>query len=684
MSLTPQAALRAALYLLVADGLVALHFGGLLGAAELTLVTLAVAGSWWQVALRARFQGVRWLGRVVVALAAAALAAEIGWLAPTMLDGFTHLLVVLLLYRLYTRRTLRDARDIAFLSFFMLVAVSAVTLSVAFFGLFIVFLLVGTWMLVLRHLLAEAELLQAPPPPPRVLGVGGDLVTLTFVAAGATLAITAALFFIIPRVGQAALPLRPQATRMVSGFSERVELGAFGEIEADSTVVMRVHLPGWDRSGLSPAQLPGLRWRGVAFDRFDGRAWTVGRAARVTLQRHLPVPFPVNRYRGGALVEQEIYLEPIGTDMIFGAPRMVSLQSRANMITLDDLGNVSVPVPTARLRYTVESELEARDPRTERLPDGGMPLSPAWRGRFLQLPEVAPRLRALARDVTVEATDPYDAALRLTAYLSRELRYPRVLERRTALDPLEEFLFVQRAGNCEYFAAALAVMLRTLDIPARVVNGFQRGEWNPYGGYFMVRLSDAHSWVEVFVDGAGWVTLDPSPRGGGDVGGPPGIASLYLDALRLRWYRYVVNWSLHDQLMTAVTVHRAAASLGPRDLGLPSWEDVSRLMLGALLLAVAVLALLRWRRARPAAGLPRVPPFYERMLRALAHRGLHPETGETAREFAARAGVSLPACAEPVARVTRDYERVRFGAAALDAEESARVDGCLATIERGR
>src|SRR5947207_3960423 len=117
---------------------------------------------------------------------------------------------------------------------------------------------------------------------------------------------------------------------------------------------------------------------------------------------------------------------------------------------------------------------------------------------------------------------------------------------------------VRRSGNCEYFAAALAVMLRTLDVPARVVNGFQRGEWNPYGGYWVVRMRDAHSWVEAHIDGA-WVTLDPSPRGAVPAA-PISTLTLYVDGLRMRWYRYVVGWSRQDQVNTAGAVRRIAWS----------------------------------------------------------------------------------------------------------------------------
>ena len=386
---------------------------------------------------------------------------------------------------------------------------------------------------------------------------------------------TTVLFLFIPRIGQAALPLRTQAGRIVAGFTEKVELGAFGEIEADTSVVMRVHLKEW-MGGAGPAEaLPSLRWRGIAFDQFDGRTWTVSKStSRLTLRRQLPVPFPIHRYYGGPVLTQEVYLEPLGTEMVFATPRVLRLQGRSDFITIDDLGNLLVPVPAARLHYTVESEPEVGDPRRANLADARQPVDPRWHARFTQLPPIPARIAALAREVTAGSRDRFEAAQRLTAWLSRELTYTRVLERVTTLDPLEEFLFVRRSGNCEYFAAALAVMLRSLDIPARVVNGFQRGEWNPYGEYFIVRLRDAHSWVEVFVEGAGWVTLDPSPRGAVETPGGGIAAASWLDALRLSWYRYVINWSLTDQLAAAEAVRRTTWSWSAAALSLP---DTGRL-----------------------------------------------------------------------------------------------------------
>ena len=261
MRLTAAGALTLTVYVLVADGLAALYLGGLLEPPGLAVVAVVVAASWWRDLLRRRFSGVPRLGLVVIALAAAGLGVEIVTLAPTMLDAFTQLLVFLVVVKLYTRRTPRDARDIAFLAFFTLVAVAPATTSVVFLGLFVAFLTAGTALLMLRHLLTEAEGADSSAPGPPPLGVGADFARLTLAASAATIVITGILFLIIPRVGQAALPLRPQLSRLVSGFSERVELGAFGEIEMDVTVVMRVHLKEW-RGGTGAAEtLPSLRWQ---------------------------------------------------------------------------------------------------------------------------------------------------------------------------------------------------------------------------------------------------------------------------------------------------------------------------------------------------------------------------------------------------------------------------------------
>jgi hypothetical protein len=677
-------ALRLVTYLLVGVGVAALYGAALIGPLGAALVALAILVSWGHEQARERGAVRPALGYCLVATAAVAITVDLFYLAYSLLDGMVHLLLFLILLRLFVRRGLKDLRDAGLLSFFMLVAAAAVTFSVGFLVVFVLFLALGTWMLMLNHVVSELEQAGragAAGTARRRVFFRGPLTRVSLVAAAITFTLAGGLFFIIPRVGQAALPLRAHVGRMVTGFSERVDLGSFGEIENDRTVVMRVYLPD---ERVEPAALPDLRWRGVAFDHFDGRAWSGAQAPRRFVGRGSAGDFGLGLPRAaGPIVRQEIYLEPIGSDAIFAAPRVLRLELRAPALVVDDMGGLSVSSAAARLHYVVESELEspvraraARRPRAVRLPA-------LERARYLQLPPLAPEIRRLARDVTGDARDPETAAQRISAHLSTSYRYTLALKRQSSLPPLEEFLFVRRSGNCEYFAAAMAVMLRSEGIPSRVVAGFQRGEWNPYGRYFMVRLSDAHSWVEAYIEGRGWVTFDPSPRAEPAAEAMPGPVSLYLDAARMRWYRYVINWSLSDQVHLASTVHRQATDLR---LGL-SWPRARRVsptlgLAGGVAAALALGWLLR-RPGRPRGGpgpAPVTPAFYERALRLLARRGLAPAGAETARQFASRVGAAAPERADAFARLTRHYERARFGSLALSEAEWQDVNRSLAAL----
>jgi len=674
-------ALRLITYLLVCAGVAALALAGLLGPVGGAIVALALIGSWIIDQVRDRMPVRPFFGWAIVVAAAVAIALDLLYLAQSLLDGMVHLLLLLVLLRLFRRRSLKDLRDAGFLSFFMLVAASAVTFNVSFLFVFIVFLLLGTWMLILHHVVSESERAKTGLTDLTGGGIGprSPLFRVSLVAAAGTFALAGVMFFIIPRVGQATLPFRAELGKRISGFTDRVELGAYGEIETDHTVVMRVHFP---ESVKDPEKLPNLRWRGLAFDRFDGRVWEAGQRRRGLLRRDPSGVFRVAESRGtGPVVRQEIFLDPIGADAVFAAPQALSLEMRLGAVGLDDMGSISSPASSGRLQYSVESELEVTPPLGLR--DAVWPPvnQPPGAARYRQLPALPERIPALARAVTAGSRSPYEAALKVNHYLSTQFTYTLVLKQETKLDPLEEFLFVRRSGNCEYFAAAMAVMLRSVGIPARVVGGFQRGDWNPYGGYFMVRMKDAHSWVEAFLDGPGWVTFDPSPRAASEE--TRSVMALYLDSLRMRWYRYVINWSLRDQVQLAASVHRQAADARvalawPRD-----WRVSPAVGTGA---GLAVVVALVWWLGRHGHVLPRsgptarIPAFYERALRLLARRGLAPGVAETARQFASRVGERAPDRAVAFDRLTGYYERARFGAAPLSEAERQDVMRSLAAL----
>ena len=679
MTVSLQLAFKIAAYLLILDGVAALMVGGLLSPTGSLLVFLAVAGSWWGDQLRTGSHRGPALWNALTLGAAAFAILDLFYLAESVLDGFVHLLLYVTCYKLYNRATLRDSRDLFFLSFFMLVAASVLTVSIGFLLFLTVFLVLGIWTFLLYHLLNETE--RRPSEQTGRLGAG-RLVTPALLRVGLTAsAVTAvfalAFFFVIPRLGLAALPVERKGGQFLSGFSDRVKLGAFGSIQTDPAVVMRVRFPeGPPTSDV----LAKLRWRGMAFDYFTGDEWKVSRPEWRLLPRGPEGQFFFAPPHSGPLVTQEVYLEPIGTDVVFAAPRVLGFTLPAGVVQVDSMERVTLSVRNARFRYLAYSEPENVPPRGRRADIQATPSEAE--PQYLQLPPLSPRIARLARDVTRGIQDPYEAALALTEHLRRTFRYSLDLRRETTLPPLEEFLFVTRTGNCEYFAASLAVLLRTLGIPSRVVNGFQRGEWNPYGQYLAVRQRDAHSWVEAFFPGRGWLTLDPSPRGPIDAAFLTSQLSRYLDAIRMRWYRYIVNWSLTDQV-TAVLALRHQALTWRQSLSVV-WASVELVPWGRWILAAgavsAVLFLAVRLRAgsgriggRHPSGLPRRLRAYEEMLKRLARRALIPGPSETAREFASRAGLVLPQFGVHLREITEAYERVRFGDAVIRPDEEERL-----------
>ncbi len=133
-------------------------------------------------------------------------------------------------------------------------------------------------------------------------------------------------------------------------------------------------------------------------------------------------------------------------------------------------------------------------------------------GRYLQLPEdLDPRIANLATEITAKGKSTLEKAAMVETYLKRNYKYTLNLVWTPGPQPVSTFLFDAKSGHCEYFASSMVILLRTAGIPTRLINGFLMGEYNPVGQDFIVRESDAHSWVEVYVPARGWVEFDPTP-----------------------------------------------------------------------------------------------------------------------------------------------------------------------------
>jgi hypothetical protein len=286
--------------------------------------------------------------------------------------------------------------------------------------------------------------------------------------ATASLILTLVIFFLIPRLGRTFLPLGGQFGTLTTGFTDRVELGIYGAIQSDPTIVMRVSFP---EDVVAPERLPNLRWRGVAFDSFDGRSWTLTDAARSQVRRlrdgHYAVaPHPI----GTPFLSYEVLLDPLGTEVLFGLPRVTAIQGRLPGVAVDAEA-VALPTPPTT-PHPLCGHLAAGTGGRSRSVSRSRRHVPQ---RIASVPALQPSRarRALAEELAAERARRSTRA-QGEAYLAQNLRYSLDLGRETDLDPLDDFSSNERPGTavlcrCDGGPAPAA------GIPARVVNRFQRG-----------------------------------------------------------------------------------------------------------------------------------------------------------------------------------------------------------------
>lgn len=501
------------------------------------------------------------------------------------------------------------------------------------------------------------------------------------------------LFLIVPRSGAAAFMHGGSALGNFIGFSENVTLGEIGDLKRDNAVVMHVRLEGTQ---------PGrdIRWRGVALDEFTGRGWRKSADARRTEQRtsdkglfQLGTTEALNR-----LTIQTVFLEPIESPVLFAATRPVAIQGDFPFVRVDAEGSVQTRRPGFdRVMYKALSDLT--DPAAAMLQRDRLRYPDAFK-RYLRLPEdLDPRIaaRANAMVVNAHARNGYDVARAIESQLQQDYGYSMQM-RATGPDPLSDFLFNVKAGHCEYFSTAMAVMLRTQGIAARVVNGFLPGEYNDAAGAYTVRQSDAHSWVEAyFPESRSWVTFDPTPVAGRTTPVSKGFGAQlgkYAAALELLWFQYVVGYDKQEQRSLAATLSNQMAQFR-RSLerttatltGAVSRNKTAALFTAggfaiALLLVFAATRARRfgWRRALSVRRNQEMRNFssvlfYERLMAALAQRGAKREPHLTPLEFAG--SLELP----PALALTRAYNRVRFGREQLSASEIQEIERVLSQLE---
>lgn len=618
------------------------------------------------------------------------------------LGATVHLVFFVAVVKLLTARTERDYFYLKVIAFLELLSASLVSANLTFFVFLAAFLLFGVATFtsgeIRRGAMRPGVLVRGQPALPARLG------WLTAFTALGILVLTACLFFLLPRTARAAFRRLAPVQQHLTGFSNQVTLGQLGELKQQNTTVMHV------KFAVDPRHRLRLRWRGTALATFDGRRWSGGpwRDNPVRVEdRQLRINQEIDRGSFAEYASYQVQLNPVGTDYLFFAGAPQSLLVPAALIWRTPSGGfrlgTSINDP---FRYSVFSYLG--EPGPDELRRLGLPrpppLAPEERRVYLELPKLDPRMPQLAHDVMgrVEGGE-YARAAALERYLRSNYGYTLELLSAPVQDPLAHFLFVRRKGHCEYFASAMAVLLRTQGIPSRVVTGFQSGVYNPISGWHVIRAADAHSWVEAWFPEQGWVTFDPTPP-------DPNAArnhllsrlALYTDAAETFWQDWVLNYDVDRQFTLLSRVEesrRRFNSAWLRDLQDSAgpwfdslWKRMKELapLLGVLAALLAALRLAgprigrairsRWQARRILHGKAKAADatlLYLRMLDLLRRRGIEKPAWVTAGEFVRQ----LPAspAAPLVDDLTRVYHDVRFGGRR---DEAPRMVELLAELEQ--
>ena len=596
---------------------------------------------------------------------------------------------------------------------------------------------------------------------------GWSIVRYVSIIGVLTLILTAGLFFAIPRYGNAVWQSPANSAQSIVGFSQEVTLEEMGKILEDPQQVMRVNL--FDPQTGNPLMIYGEPYfRGAVLSAYveDNRSSKWRRARRDGLQRPGVPP------RGHNLVRQVIVLEPTREPTLFAVSPAYSYGSSSHGSTPQDIRyeprshqlerKGAEQGPRQPYRYGLLTTAFVGGRERIYVPNE-VPLDrfEIQRMQYLDFEEEQfPRLKAIADEIIADSelqdATPIRRARKLEEHFLTSRQYTYSLdfsashprrnadEDQEAPDPIEDFVANHRTGHCEYFASALVMMLRSQDIPARLVVGYRGGEYNSVGKYFVVRLLHAHAWVEAYIgpehadvmkltpsqtrEGA-WMRLDPTPASGDVANADIGLGILdhirqWKDYTQLLWNEYVLGLNRDRQLESiyaplANSIIDTGKALFSRELwwgllerlagllgmDLTDWRSGQwfnwRAGLAAVVLMVITAVTFRfarqplgtaftWLRAqqntRDVRSTPRVL-FYDQFEALLARHGMRRSPGQTPREFAVEVGGQMADAAHwqhassLPRRVVDAFYRVRFGAVTLDREEEEAVQQTLDNLK---
>ena len=580
-----------------------------------------------------------------------------------------HLLLLLLCVEsLRSLEAFRDGRLYA-LSGALILAAAASGPGLLFGVAFIFALVLATMGMVVGNIRRQAVRyrIRDPEVDPRLLMRMGFL-------SKAILLTGAIVFLLFPRVTRGGAARGVARALPVAGFADRVSLGDFGSrIRANPEVVLRVEFPG----GV-PASFSRFYWRGLSYDHFDGVRWS--RSPRLP-----PNPNPPEFYAarwGGGDITQRIYGIPLDAKVLFALHPVLALQPDLGIRAVTNSAGDFLHLGSAAPSYTAISKSALPSPELLRGVDEG---SPPGGTHYLQLPTLPPRIGALADSLTKGLTTRYDEVVAIRRWFDSGFTYTLDLPASPREATIGHFLFDRRAGHCEYFSTAMVVLLRARGIPAREVNGFLGGEWNDFGKYLAVTQNDAHSWVEAWFPGYGWVPFDPTPAGGAGGAGARtsfGTGRFVLDGLRHGWNKWILGYGLESRTNLFRRTSAWLRGEGRAEPGTDSGDGSGSRRIApwtALPLLAAILGgvfafLLRRRRPPPETRI------YLQLRGKAARAGIAVADSVTPTELLRRLRRERFAGMREARELVHLYLRARFGGMGLGKGERRRMSAALRAV----
>ncbi len=628
--------------------------------------TLCATITAWQKDRIHRWQENPWILNLGL-LACLAIPAALFVRGQVAVIALAHFAVLTQGLQLMDQRPRRSEFLLVALAVFQVVLAANLTDHAAFPLLLIAFTVSVVWTLTVHTLRAEA--LEAGEPDLAGDAVSWGLMRTTAFASLLSIGLAILLFPMLPRIRSGAFISRGIGSPMaMSGFSENVELGDLGRIRKDPTVVLRVEAV---EGGLPPVET--RYWRGLAFDRFDGRRWAVTPPGKESVGGDPELGLDLGTPRRGEQQRHRITREKLDSGVLFSPGLATVVRGDVGRVQRDQGGSL-YGLHTAGDRIDYQVAADVRTPFHVDLSEASVQPPRVEGARFLQLPELDPSVAALAREVVANATTDLERVMAIEAHLQRTGQYTNDIpdHEREGRSPIEAFLLEQTEGHCEYFASGMVVMARSLGIPTRLVNGFAGGVGNSLGGFVEVTQSDAHTWVEVHFQHVGWVRFDPTPAdlrlaGAAELRGERWWASVG-SAFELWWFRIVdFDRSSQGRGLRAAWIawhrwrgeQREAAAAAPK-AAKRDWSFQANAAWWGVGLAGAIAGFLFWSRRRGSHDKD-VPDFYQRALVLLAASGRIKPPAATARAFAQTLSAELsPVASRAFERLTEAYLRERF------------------------